>query len=173
MKTNIAPGLFGQKHSSHDYTKAESWGKNQFNSSFPASLVAYMYSKDMIQSILDIVAQIRQKKPSIIQLVKSIHNVNLRKFASTQSRTYTICLFTNIIPRVSSKYILYKYCRIFSIRLLYLQIISVSSSSHPAHPPAAVHRNVFFSIIILFHCRIQGRNLRLYRDSHGCQKLHV
>ena len=39
------PALFGQKHSSRDYTKAECWGKNQFNSSFPASLVAYMYSK--------------------------------------------------------------------------------------------------------------------------------
>lgn len=39
------PGLFGQKHSNRDYTKADSWGKNQFNSSFPASLVAYMYSK--------------------------------------------------------------------------------------------------------------------------------
>lgn len=36
------PGLFGQTHSSRDYTKAEYWGKNQFNSSFPASLVAYM-----------------------------------------------------------------------------------------------------------------------------------
>ena len=42
---NNKPGLFGQKHSSRDYTKAECWGKNQFNSSFPASLVAYMFSK--------------------------------------------------------------------------------------------------------------------------------
>lgn len=41
------PGLFGQKHSSRDYTKSECWGKNQFNSSFPASLVAYMYSKGL------------------------------------------------------------------------------------------------------------------------------
>lgn len=41
----MQPALFGQKHSSRDYTKAECWGKNQFNSSFPASLVAYMYSK--------------------------------------------------------------------------------------------------------------------------------
>lgn len=39
------PGLFGQKYSSRDYTKEYFWGKNQFNSSFPASLVAYMYSK--------------------------------------------------------------------------------------------------------------------------------
>ena len=45
MKTTVKPSLFGQKHSSRDYTKADSWGKNQFNSSFPASLVAYMYSR--------------------------------------------------------------------------------------------------------------------------------
>ncbi len=43
----LKPGLFGQKHSSRDYTKADCWGKNQFNSSFPASLVAYMYSKNI------------------------------------------------------------------------------------------------------------------------------
>lgn len=36
------PGLFGQKYSSRDYTRENAWGKNQFNSSFPASLVAYM-----------------------------------------------------------------------------------------------------------------------------------
>jgi len=41
------PGLFGQKHSSRDYTRKANWGKNIFNSSFPASLVAYMSSKDM------------------------------------------------------------------------------------------------------------------------------
>ncbi len=41
----VTPGLFGQKHSSRDYRYEESWGKNQFNSSFPASLVAYMGSK--------------------------------------------------------------------------------------------------------------------------------
>lgn len=41
----VAPGLFGQKYSSRDYRYEDSWGKNQFNSSFPASLVAYMGSK--------------------------------------------------------------------------------------------------------------------------------
>lgn len=43
----IKPGLFAQDHSnsSRDYTKPSVWGKNQFNSSFPASLVAYMFSK--------------------------------------------------------------------------------------------------------------------------------
>ncbi len=43
----IDPGLFGQKHSSRDYRYEDAWGKNQFNSSFPASLVAYMGSKNI------------------------------------------------------------------------------------------------------------------------------
>ena len=41
----VAPGLFGQKFSSRDYRYEDAWGKNQFNSSFPASLVAYMGSR--------------------------------------------------------------------------------------------------------------------------------
>ena len=53
-KSNI-PSLFGQKHSSRDYANPDCWGKNQFNSSFPASLVAYMYSKglDMVYICTD------------------------------------------------------------------------------------------------------------------------
>lgn len=47
VKNDTQPGLFGQKHSSRDYSKPECWGKNQFNSSFPASLAAYMYSRDL------------------------------------------------------------------------------------------------------------------------------
>lgn len=41
------PALFGQdrNNSSRDYSKEERWGKNQFNSSFPASLVAWMSHK--------------------------------------------------------------------------------------------------------------------------------
>ena len=45
MEQHIQPGLFGQKHASRDYTQEKFWGKNQFNSSFPASLVAYMSHK--------------------------------------------------------------------------------------------------------------------------------
>lgn len=43
-KKQIEPSLFGQTHnnSSRDYSREYYWGKNQFNSSFPASLVAYM-----------------------------------------------------------------------------------------------------------------------------------
>ena len=43
----VATGLIGHKVSSRDYRFEEAWGKNQFNSSFPASLVAYMDSKNI------------------------------------------------------------------------------------------------------------------------------
>lgn len=43
--SNTQPGLFGQSHSSRNYSRKNAWGKNQFNSSFPASLVAYMGSR--------------------------------------------------------------------------------------------------------------------------------
>lgn len=44
---SVKPSLFGQKHSSRDYSLKKNWGKNMFNSSFPASLVAYMSSKGL------------------------------------------------------------------------------------------------------------------------------
>ena len=46
-KKDIKPGLFGQKNSNRNYGAGQGWGKNQFNSSFPASLVAYMSSKGL------------------------------------------------------------------------------------------------------------------------------
>lgn len=38
-------GLFGLLHSNRDFTQQESWGKNQFNNSFPVALACYMYYK--------------------------------------------------------------------------------------------------------------------------------
>lgn len=45
--TNLKPGLFGIKYSNRDFTDKKSWGKNQFNSSFPAALTAFIHSKEM------------------------------------------------------------------------------------------------------------------------------
>lgn len=36
------PNLFGIKHSNRDFANKDNWGKNQFNSSFPASLTAFL-----------------------------------------------------------------------------------------------------------------------------------
>jgi HindVP restriction endonuclease len=43
----LTPSLFGLKYSNRDFSKLESWSKNKFNSSFPASLIAYMGSKGL------------------------------------------------------------------------------------------------------------------------------
>jgi len=41
------PSLFGLKHLNRDFSQKETWGKNQFNSSFPASLCAYLDGKGL------------------------------------------------------------------------------------------------------------------------------
>lgn len=41
------PRLFGISHSNRNFNLPDAWGKNNFNSSFPAALVAYLYSKNL------------------------------------------------------------------------------------------------------------------------------
>lgn len=41
------PRLFGINCSNRDYTIPDTWGKNQFNSSFPAALACYLHSKGL------------------------------------------------------------------------------------------------------------------------------
>lgn len=45
--TTTKPGLFGLSNSNRDFLSPDTWGKNQFNSSFPASLFCYMESKNL------------------------------------------------------------------------------------------------------------------------------
>jgi HindVP restriction endonuclease len=42
MPDSQSPGLFGVNHSNRNFSERESWGKNQFNSSFPAALAAFL-----------------------------------------------------------------------------------------------------------------------------------
>ena len=43
----VSPGLFGITNSNRDFSSQESWGKNQFNSSFPAALACYLHFKGL------------------------------------------------------------------------------------------------------------------------------
>lgn len=43
----LKPGLFGIKHSNRDFTRKDTWGKNQFNSSFPVALACYMAYREI------------------------------------------------------------------------------------------------------------------------------
>lgn len=50
----IAPGLFGLKNTNRDFTQKETWGKNQFNSSFPAALCCYLHHRNLPANYLHI-----------------------------------------------------------------------------------------------------------------------
>jgi len=41
------PRLFGIIHSNRDFSQAQAWGKNQFNSSFPTSLASFLANKGL------------------------------------------------------------------------------------------------------------------------------
>ena len=44
MALGTKPHLFGLAHSNRDFTIRDTWGKNQFNSSFPAALCCFLHS---------------------------------------------------------------------------------------------------------------------------------
>lgn len=44
---NDTPTLYGLANTNRDFATKADWGKNVFNNAFPASLVAYMHSKDI------------------------------------------------------------------------------------------------------------------------------
>lgn len=48
------PTLFGLNKTNRDFNNKESWGKNQFNSSFPTSLCCYLHHKDLNANYLAI-----------------------------------------------------------------------------------------------------------------------
>lgn len=62
----VQPGLFGldPERSNRDFSKDTSWGKNKFNSSFPAALACYMASKNLepVYLTLDSSSKIKHEK---------------------------------------------------------------------------------------------------------------
>jgi hypothetical protein len=54
MAKEQTPHLFGLEKSNRDFTTRESWGKNQFNSSFPAALCCYLHFKNIKANYLHI-----------------------------------------------------------------------------------------------------------------------
>jgi HindVP restriction endonuclease len=68
--TDEKPGLFGIQHSNRDFTQNDTWGKNQFNSSFPAGLTNYLSSKGLENNylILDKDLKVQHSKISTTEL---------------------------------------------------------------------------------------------------------
>jgi hypothetical protein len=48
------PGLFGLRRTNRDFAQRDAWGKNQFNSSFPAALCCYLAAKEIEANYLSI-----------------------------------------------------------------------------------------------------------------------
>lgn len=61
----LQPGLFGLTRSNRDFSQRDSWGKNQFNNSFPAALACYMYSKSLEPVYLTLDEQLSVKHEKI------------------------------------------------------------------------------------------------------------
>ncbi|TAG23263.1 MAG: HindVP family restriction endonuclease [Cytophagia bacterium] len=85
MATDRA-GLFGVKHSNRDFTQNDTWGKNQFNSSFPAGLANYLSAKGLENNylILDKDLKIQHSKISTTHLF-GIHPTSDDLFSSFES----------------------------------------------------------------------------------------
>ena len=64
------PGLFGIQYANRDFTQSETWGKNQFNSSFPVGLANYLNYKNLKNNylILDKDLKVQHQKISTSEL---------------------------------------------------------------------------------------------------------
>ncbi|NJL61464.1 MAG: HindVP family restriction endonuclease [Methylacidiphilales bacterium] len=64
------PELFGITNSNRDFTQQESWGKNQFNNSFPASLACYMdyVGLEPVYLMLDKNLKVTHKKIEVTEI---------------------------------------------------------------------------------------------------------
>ena len=95
-------GLFGLEHSNRDFTSPSSWGKNQFNSSFPASLACYMGEKQIFPVYLTLSETLRVEhtKISVENLFGLPHNSDDLFFSFEESFTPYADLIIGQLPRV-------------------------------------------------------------------------
>lgn len=90
------PGLFGINNSNRDFTVKESWGKNQFNNSFPASLALYIEKKQLENNYITLDKNLNIFHKFIA--TKQLFNVN-------QTKKNTFFAFENVFSPYQ-KYIL-------------------------------------------------------------------
>lgn len=59
------PGLYGVTHSNRDFIQADTWGKNLFNTSFPAGLTNLLASKGLDNVYLHLDKELKVKHEKI------------------------------------------------------------------------------------------------------------
>ncbi|HRN51381.1 MAG TPA: HindVP family restriction endonuclease [Anaerolineales bacterium] len=65
LTANTTPSLFGLRNSNKDFSKKKNWGKNQFNSTFPASLACFMGSKGILPVYLKLTEDLKVEHSTI------------------------------------------------------------------------------------------------------------
>ena len=96
------PGLYGVKYSNRDFTQADTWGKNQFNSSFPAGLTNFLASKsiDNVYLFLNKELKVKHAKISAKQLYGIEPNSDDLFFSFESPYTPYQQLIIGTLPRV-------------------------------------------------------------------------
>ncbi|MFK5968525.1 MAG: HindVP family restriction endonuclease, partial [Candidatus Marithrix sp.] len=77
------PRLFGINNSNRDFTKKESWGKNQFNSSFPTSLALYMENRGYKNIYITLNKDLQIKHKTIF--TKELFKINVTTYHSYET----------------------------------------------------------------------------------------
>ena len=101
-KNTQKAALFGLDRSNRDFSQKESWGKNQFNSSFPTALACYMHHKQIEAIYLKVDTQLKviHSSISIAQLFGMNPNDENLFFAFESDFTPYQYLVVGNIPRI-------------------------------------------------------------------------
>ena len=96
------PGIFGITYSNRDFTLSDTWGKNQFNSSFPAGLSNYLAYKGLenIYIFLNKELKVEHGKISTEQLFGQNYNSDDLFFSFETQFTPYQQLIIGSLPRV-------------------------------------------------------------------------
>ena len=82
MTNELPPSLFGLNNTNRDFSQKDTWGKNQFNSSFPAAMCCYLASKKAPENYLSIYSrEFKQKFITIDEVFGIEYNDNETYFA--------------------------------------------------------------------------------------------
>lgn len=98
----MQPSLFGLRNSNRDFNKKESWGKNQFNTSFPAALACYMHYKRLEPAylVLNSNLQVIHKNTSVADLFHIQPDSNSLYFAFERDYPPYQKLIIGSLPRI-------------------------------------------------------------------------
>jgi type II restriction enzyme len=100
MTNQLLPSLFGLNKTNRDFSQKDAWGKNQFNSSFPAAMCCYLAAKKVPANYLSIAnREFKQKFITIDEVFGIEYNDNETYFAFESQYTPYQKYIIGCLPR--------------------------------------------------------------------------